>query len=58
MSRFGRKKAFILREIKMEYYNEKPATRIKKNRLKIKGSLFRAPHIFPMTTVRIIFGIK
>jgi|TARA_B110000263_G_scaffold9949_1_gene8473 hypothetical protein len=58
MSGFGRKKAFILREIKMEYYNEKPATRIKKNRLKIKGSLFRAPHIFPMTTVRIIFGIK
>jgi hypothetical protein len=58
MSGFGRKKAFILREIKMEYYNEKPATRIKKNRLKIKGSLFRAPHIFPMTTVRIMFGIK
>jgi hypothetical protein len=43
MSGFGRKKAFILREIKMEYYNEKPATRIKKNRLKIKGRLFRAP---------------
>jgi len=58
MSGFGRKKAFILRKMKMEYYNEKPATRIKKNRLKIKGSLFRAPHIFPMTTVRIIFGIK
>jgi hypothetical protein len=58
MSGFGREKAFILREIKMEYYNEKPATRIKKNRLMIKGSLFRAPHIFPMTTVRIISGIK
>jgi len=43
MSGFGRKKAFILRKMKMEYYNEKPATRIKKNRLKIKGSLFRAP---------------
>ena len=42
----------------MEYYNEKPATIIKKDRLKVKGSLFRAPHIFPMTTVRIIFGIK
>jgi len=58
MSKSGRKKPYILHEIKMEYYNEKPATIIKKDRLKVKGSLFRAPHIFPMTTVRIIFGIK
>jgi hypothetical protein len=35
MSGFGRKKPYILHEIKMEYYNEKPATRMKKNRLKI-----------------------
>jgi hypothetical protein len=58
MSKSGRKQPYILHEIKMEYYNEKPATRMKKNRLKIKGNPFRAPHIFPMTTVRIIFGIK
>jgi len=35
MSGIGRKKAFILREIKMEYYNEKPTTRMKKNQLKV-----------------------
>jgi hypothetical protein len=35
MSGFERKKAFILRKIKMEYQNEKPTTSMEKNRLKI-----------------------